>query len=211
MAVYTDVAAEDLDASSPATTSASCSSYKGIAEGVENSNFLLHTARGYFILTLYEKRVAPADLPFFLGADGASRQRAASPARSRCTNRDGDALGKLAGRPAAIVTFLDGMWIRRPSAAPLRRGRRGAGAAASGRRGFPDAARQRALGRRLAAAVRAGRRRAPTACSRGSAMTSPRELDRPREELAARPAAGRHPRRPVPRQRVLSRRQSCPA
>ncbi len=53
--------------SSPITISASCLSYKGIAEGVENSNFLLHTDAGYFILTLYEKRVAAADLPFFLG------------------------------------------------------------------------------------------------------------------------------------------------
>ena len=73
MAVYTEVSAEDLGDFSPATTSASCCSYKGIAEGVENSNFLLHTGTGSYILTLYEKRVAaggPAVLP---GADGASR------------------------------------------------------------------------------------------------------------------------------------------
>ena len=57
MAVYTDVTADDLG---------ELLAYKGIAEGVENSNFLLHTSAGHFILTLYEKRVAEKDLPFFL-------------------------------------------------------------------------------------------------------------------------------------------------
>ena len=111
--------------SSPATISASCSSYKGIAEGVENSNFLLHTSRGYFILTLYEKRVAASDLPFFLGLMEHLAARGLTcpqPVRSR----SGEALGRLARRPAAIVTFLDGMWIRRPSAAHCAGARRGA-------------------------------------------------------------------------------------
>ena len=73
MAVYTDVSAEDLERRfSRGYDLGELLSYKGIAEGVENSNFLVHTSRGYFILTLYEKRVAAGDLPFFLGADGAS-------------------------------------------------------------------------------------------------------------------------------------------
>ena len=64
------------------------------------------------------RRRRPAVFP---RPDGASRARAASPARSRCKNRDGEALGKLAGRPAAIVTFLDGMWIRAADAARIAR------------------------------------------------------------------------------------------
>src|ERR1700720_4203455 len=67
MAVYTDVAAEELAAFLGAYDLGELLAYKGIAEGVENSNFLLHTSGGYFILTLYEKRVAANDLPFFLG------------------------------------------------------------------------------------------------------------------------------------------------
>src|SRR4030088_991821 len=67
MAVYTDVAAEEVAAFLSAYDLGDLLAYKGIAEGVENSNFLLHTSRGYFILTLYEKRVAANDLPFFLG------------------------------------------------------------------------------------------------------------------------------------------------
>ncbi len=61
MAVYTDVSVEDLTAFLGAYDVGDLLSYKGIAEGVENSNFLVHASRGYFILTLYEKRVAATD------------------------------------------------------------------------------------------------------------------------------------------------------
>src|SRR5882762_7479374 len=66
MAVYSDVTAEDLADFLHEYDLGELLSYKGIAEGVENSNFLVHTTRGHYILTLYEKRVAPEDLPFFL-------------------------------------------------------------------------------------------------------------------------------------------------
>ena len=116
MAVYTDVAAEDLGAFLAGYDLGELLSYKGIAEGVENSNFLVHTSGGYFILTLYEKRVAPEDLPFFLGLMEHLAARGLT-CPQPVKNRRGDVLGKLAGRPAAMVTFLDGMWIRRPNAA----------------------------------------------------------------------------------------------
>src|SRR5207248_5173598 len=66
MAVYTDVAADELAEFLNQYDVGELLSYKGIAEGVENSNFLLHTTKGSFILTLYEKRVAAEDLPYFL-------------------------------------------------------------------------------------------------------------------------------------------------
>jgi homoserine kinase type II len=116
MAVYTDVAAEELTAFLGAYELGDLLAYKGIAEGVENSNFLLHTSRGYFILTLYEKRVAAPDLPFFLALMEHLAARGLT-CPQPVKNRAGETLGLLAGRPAAIVTFLDGMWIRRPSAA----------------------------------------------------------------------------------------------
>jgi homoserine kinase type II len=116
MAVYTDVAAEDLAAFLAGYEIGELLAYKGIAEGVENSNFLVHTSRGNFILTLYEKRVATGDLPFFLGLmEHLARRGITCPLPVH--NRAGTVLGTIAGRPAAIITFLDGMWIRRPTAA----------------------------------------------------------------------------------------------
>ena len=116
MAVYTDVAAEELAEFLKSYDIGALLSYKGIAEGVENSNFLLHTTNGYFILTLYEKRVARNDLPFFLGLmEHLASHGVNCPQPVR--NRVGEALSSLAGRPSAIITFLDGMWIRRPNPA----------------------------------------------------------------------------------------------
>jgi homoserine kinase type II len=116
MAVYTDVAAEQLAEFLAGYELGELLSYKGIAEGVENSNFLVHTTTGNYILTLYEKRVAAKDLPFFLGLMQHLAERGIN-CPLPIKNRQGDALGKIAGRPAAIITFLDGLWIRRPSAA----------------------------------------------------------------------------------------------
>lgn len=113
MAVYTEVADDELDAYVATYDIGAITSVKGIAEGVENSNFLLATEKGQFILTLYEKRVAPEDLPFFIGLmEHLSRHGLSCPLPVR--DRQGNSLGRLAGRPAAIVTFLPGRSLRRP-------------------------------------------------------------------------------------------------
>jgi homoserine kinase type II len=112
MAVYTEVGDDELRAFLVLYDLGEVLSCKGIAEGVENSNFLLTTERGNFILTLYEKRVAREDLPFFISLmDHLAHQGVACPTPVR--GRDGRALRELCGRPAAIVTFLNGMWPRR--------------------------------------------------------------------------------------------------
>ncbi|SHL46544.1 homoserine kinase [Roseibium suaedae] len=113
MAVYTEVADEELSAFIDTYDIGKLLSYKGIAEGVENSNFLIHTETGHYILTLYEKRVDPNDLPFFLNLMQHLAERKLS-CPLPVAARSGALLGTLAGRPAAIVTFLDGMWVRRP-------------------------------------------------------------------------------------------------
>jgi homoserine kinase type II len=115
MAVYTDVTAEDLARFLAGYAIGELLAYKGIAEGVENSNFLVHTSTGNFILTLYEKRVAEDDLPFFLGLMEHLAARGLN-CPQPVKNKQGGMLGRVAGRPAAVVTFLDGMWIRRPNA-----------------------------------------------------------------------------------------------
>jgi homoserine kinase type II len=115
MAVYTDVTADDLTPFLAGYEIGALLSYKGIAEGVENSNFLVHTAAGNFILTLYEKRVAERDLPFFLALMEHLAARGIT-CPQPVKNKNGGMLGRLAGRPAAVVTFLDGLWIRKPNA-----------------------------------------------------------------------------------------------
>jgi homoserine kinase type II len=114
MAVYTDVTAEELADFLRPYGIGDLLSYKGIAEGVENSNYLVHTSGGSYILTLYEKRVVKGDLPFFLGLMGhLASHNITCP--QPVLNKNGEALGTLAGRPAAIITFLEGMWPRRPN------------------------------------------------------------------------------------------------
>jgi len=115
MAVYTEVSDEELAAFLAGYDLGPLMSCKGIAEGVENTNYLLHTGRGYYILTLYEKRVAEADLPFFLGLmEHLSERGVTCPLPVHDCN--GQALGRLGGRPAALVTFLEGVSVRRPDA-----------------------------------------------------------------------------------------------
>jgi len=117
MAVYTEISDEDLAVFLEGYELGGLLSCKGIAEGVENSNYLLHCEAGFFILTLYERRVVEADLPFFLGLmEHLARRGVNCPLPVH--NRRGAALGRLAGRPAVIVTFLDGMSVRRPGVQP---------------------------------------------------------------------------------------------
>ena len=112
MAVYTEVSDKDLESFVSNYDIGSVMSFKGIAEGVENTNYLMHTEKGQFILTLYEKRVSLEDLPYFLGlmtflAD------AGVPCPTPLQAQNGDVLRELCGRPAAIVTFLNGMWPKK--------------------------------------------------------------------------------------------------
>jgi homoserine kinase type II len=112
MAVYTDVPDDELQRFAAQYSLGEIVSCKGIAEGVENSNYLLRTETGIFILTLYEKRVDPRDLPFFIGLmEHLAARGLVCP--TPVHGRDGVALRTLCGRPACIITFLDGMWPRR--------------------------------------------------------------------------------------------------
>jgi homoserine kinase type II len=116
MAVYTDLSFEDLDVLLSGYDIGSPRSFKGIAEGVENSNFHLQTDRGGYILTLYEKRVSVGDLPFFLGLmEHLARRGIACPQPVR--DRFGANWMTLNGKPAALLTFLEGVSLRKPDVA----------------------------------------------------------------------------------------------
>ena len=112
MAVYTEVTDDALASFLADYDIGSMVAFRGIAEGVENSNFSLRTSAGDFILTLYEKRVDPAELPWFLGLmEHLATRGIVCPQPVR--GRDGEALRQLSGRFAAITTFLPGVWPRR--------------------------------------------------------------------------------------------------
>lgn len=112
MAVYTEVTDEALATFLADYDIGSMVAFRGIAEGVENSNYSLRTTQGDYILTLYEKRVDPAELPWFLGLmEHLARRGIVCPLPVH--GRDGMALRHLCGRHAAITTFLPGVWPRR--------------------------------------------------------------------------------------------------
>jgi len=116
MAVYTEVSDDEVSAFVARYDIGEVLSCKGIAEGIENSNYLLTTERGPFILTLYEKRVKRDELPFFLDLMR-HLSKAGIPCPLPVADRQGQMLETLCGRPAAIVSFLPGMWPRRPTPA----------------------------------------------------------------------------------------------
>lgn len=119
MAVYTQLDAEDVATLLERYEVGELVALKGIAEGVENSNFYLETTRNRFILTLYENRVDPADLPFFhsllkhLGEAGCKVPRF-------ITDREGAWLQQIAGRPACLIEFLQGVSVTHPTAKQAR-------------------------------------------------------------------------------------------
>jgi len=119
MAVYTQVPAEALAAFLARFDVGELVSAKGIAEGVENSNYLVDTTGGRFILTLYEKRVSADDLPFFHALTDHLAERG-NPVPRMIADRDGAWLHELEGRPACLIEFLPGVSVSRPTAARAR-------------------------------------------------------------------------------------------
>lgn len=114
MAVYTEVADEELEEFIASYAVGELTSCKGIAEGVENSNYLIQTEAGRYVLTLYEKRVTREDLPYFLALmEHLASRGIVCPLPVQ--DRTGKTLKELAGRPAALITFLDGLSVRRAS------------------------------------------------------------------------------------------------
>lgn len=119
MAVYTDITDAELAELLADFDIGQATAFKGIAEGVENSNFLLETETGRFILTVYEKRVREDDLPFFLGLMETLAGHG-YPCPTPVADRRGVVLKRVRGKPCALVSFLPGLSVRRPSVAHCR-------------------------------------------------------------------------------------------
>ncbi len=126
MAVYTDITDQELEAFLGEFDVGAAVTFKGIAEGVENSNFMVETTVGRYILTVYERRVDAADLPFFLGLMQWLASRG-YPSATPIADRSGALLKSLRGKPAALVAFLPGLSVRRPTVAQCREAGEGLG------------------------------------------------------------------------------------
>ena len=119
MAVYTKVSSEEIERFLTRFDVGTLVSAKGIAEGVENSNYLLETTKGQYILTLYEKRVDPADLPFFIALlDHLAAHGCQVP--PMIADRDGEKIQQLCGRSACLIIFLPGVSVSHPTEAQAR-------------------------------------------------------------------------------------------
>jgi len=119
MAVYTKVSAEEIGRFLARFDVGTLVSAKGIAEGVENSNYLLETTQGKYILTLYEKRVNPADLPFFIALlDHLAAHGCLVP--PMIADRKGQKIQQLCGRSACLIVFLPGVSVSHPTEAQAR-------------------------------------------------------------------------------------------
>jgi homoserine kinase type II len=119
MAVYTDITDEELAGLLADYDLGAAIAFKGIAEGIENSNFLLETEAGRFFLTVYEKRVREEDLPFFLGLMQWLAQHG-FPCATPIADRAGKLIKTLRGKPCALVSYLSGLSVRRPGVAHCR-------------------------------------------------------------------------------------------
>jgi homoserine kinase type II len=126
MAVYTDISDAELETFLAGYDLGRPIGFRGVAEGVENSNFLLETDRGRFFLTIYEKRVREEDLPFFLGLMRWLSDRG-YPCAAPMRDRNGEILQRIKGKPAALVEFLQGLSVRRPTVAHCREAGSGLG------------------------------------------------------------------------------------
>jgi len=136
MAVYTDITDEELAGLLADFDLGAPLSLKGVAEGVENSNFLLETEGGRYFLTVYERRVRAGDLPFFLELLRWIAERG-FPSATPIPDRQGRLLKTVRDKPCAIVSFLSGLAVRRPTAAHCREAGEGLARLHLAAQGFP--------------------------------------------------------------------------
>jgi homoserine kinase type II len=174
MAVYTDITDDELAGLLADFDLGAACAFKGIAEGVENSNFLLETETGRYILTVYEKRVNEDDLPFFLGLMQALAAHGYS-CPVPVADRRGVTLKRVRDKPCALVSFLSGLSVRRPGVAHCRSAGAGLAGLHLAAEGLPMA-RANSLGHEAWAPMFAGLAGAAEALKPGLAATIAADL-----------------------------------
>ena len=201
MAVYTDITDAELEGFLARFDLGQAIAFKGIAEGVSNSNFLLETDKGRFILTVYEQRTNEQDLPFFLALLRWLADRG-YPCAPPMPARDGALYERVRGKPAAIVPFMKGLSVRRPSAAHCREAGRGLALLHQAAEGFPGH-RVNDLGQPFWASMFAGHEAAAEALKPGLAATVAADIARFERLWPRDLPSGVDPRGLLPRQRLL--------
>ncbi|MFM9851841.1 MAG: homoserine kinase [Sphingomonadaceae bacterium] len=116
MAVYTHISAEDMAELIDRYNVGTLISAKGIAEGVQNSNYLIDTTKGRFVLTVYEHMVDSADLPFFLALLNHLAEKGC-PVPQSMRDNDGETLVQWNGKLLALIEFLPGLSVTSPTPA----------------------------------------------------------------------------------------------
>lgn len=174
MAVYTDITDDELAELLAGYDLGAPLAFKGIAEGVSNSNFLLETEAGRYILTVYEARTNPDDLPYFLEL---MRWLATHgyPSAEPMADREGRLIRHVRGKPCAIASFLNGLSVRRPTAAHCREAGGGLAALHRAGEGFPMT-RANDLGQAAWAGMFAGQEAAADGLKPGLARTVQADL-----------------------------------
>ena len=107
MAIYTKLSENNLKEFFLKYNLGKLLNYKGIQEGIENTNYFIQADKGKFILTVYEKRVEEKDLPFFMGLMK-NLFDANFPSPEPIINKNGNYVTEISGKKAAVVSFLEG-------------------------------------------------------------------------------------------------------
>ena len=113
MSVYTPVTSEELEAWLTRYAVGTMEQMQGIASGIENTNYFVTTGKGRYVLTLYE-RLPAAELPFYLNLM-AHLAKAGVPVPAPEADRTGALFSLLNGKPASLVTRIDGHPVNVPT------------------------------------------------------------------------------------------------
>ena len=107
MAVYTKIYKRDISNINKKFETEKIIGFKGIKQGIENTNYLLKSKKNKFILTIFEKRVSKKEIPFFMKLmDQLNAYKINCPKPIK--NKNGNYQIKIKNKTACIVSFLNG-------------------------------------------------------------------------------------------------------
>ena len=118
MAVFTHLSKADIENFLGHYPVGNLLSFEGIAQGIDNTNYKIETSAGKYVLTIFEKRINPDDLPFFLGfMNHLSHNGIICPAP--VTRNDGQNLSDVFGKKTTLFPFLNGRDVKPDDITPI--------------------------------------------------------------------------------------------